>query len=406
MFEHGGHSVWAPTPKADEYDPNNSSLMTGVENNGGPNHTPNSILTRGRGRGRGDRGGINGTRRGGRSEISSDRPNLDKSKSTIVVENIPEDKFNESDIRSFFSDFGQVVEVSMRPYKRLSIIKFADWDGAHAAYKSPKVIFDNRFVKVYWHSDQESIPHPPVNITKTALGIDNTVPARAATESHIDIEEFARKQADVQRSHEEKMKRKLEMEAARKELEKRQEDLFRSQAEEKKKLLDRIAAKSRKVCGSASGSINGDLVPGEGKPISQTEALKAQLALLEAEAKSLGIDTSLPDDTSTYPPRGGYRGRISYRARGGPNPRGHRGGYRGRGGAPSTVGGSVLRLDNRPKTVALSGVDFTSPDKEESLRQYLLVSYLSNLYRMRLESNFRPRESGNTQNWTLCQPKP
>ena len=34
-----------------------------------------------------------------------------------------------------------------------------------------------------------------------------------------------------------------------------------------------------------------------------------------------------------------------------------------------------MRLDNRPKTISLSGVDFTDSDKEESLKGYLLVSF-------------------------------
>jgi hypothetical protein len=63
-------------------------------------------------------------------------------------------------------------------------------------------------------------------------------------------------------------------------------------------------------------------------------------------------------------------------------PRGYRGAYRGRGGAPFGGNLTAYKLDNRPKKVALAGVDFTDPDKDESLRQYLLVCLLySPLYR-------------------------
>lgn len=381
MYEHGQDSIYVPPGNAsDEYDPSNSSLMTGFEVGGvappASNHFRGSERGRGRGGFRGDRGG-NSSRRGGRAEFSSDKPNYDKSKTTIVVENIPEEKFSEDEVRGFFSDFGEIVEVSMRPYKRLAIVKFSDWNAAKAAYSSPKVIFDNRFVKVYWYTDRESLPQPPaVSTTRTSNGATNNgdgmhapTPTSATSEPPIDIEEFARKQQDVQKAHEEKTKKKQEMEVARKELEKRQEDLLKNQAEEKRKLMEKIAAKSGKS--TASAGSDSASAPAEAKSNAQTEALKAQLAALEAEAQSLGIDTSVTDDS--WGGRGRGRGRGGYRGRGTFIPRGYRGGYRGRGAAFG-AGGSAYKLDNRTKTVGLTGVDFSNPEKDESLRQYLLVS--------------------------------
>lgn len=371
MFEHGQDSIFVPPGNAsDEYDPTNSSLMTGIEGNGAAPAQGNFRGgDRGRGRGgfRGDRGQFNNpSRRGGRAEFSSDKPNYDKSKTTIVVENIPEEKFSEDEVKAFFSDFGDILEVSMRPYKRLAVVKFSDWNAAKAAYSSPKVIFDNRFVKVYWYTDQESLPQPPSVTTSRPNGANGThapAPARATSEPQIDLEEFAQKQQEVQKAHEEKMRKKQEMEVARKELEKRQEELLKSQAEEKRKLMEKIAAKS----GQAT-TADGSPAPAETKGNAQTEALKAQLAALEAEAQSLGIDTSLTEDS--WSSRGRGRGRGAYRARGAFAPRGYRGGFRGRGGS---FGGSAYKLDNRPKTVGLSGIDFTDAQKDENLREYLLV---------------------------------
>jgi RNA-binding protein 26 len=381
MFEHGQDSIYVPPgTNGEEYDPSNSGLMTGVESsNGGPSNFAHRGNDRGRGRGgmRGDRGGYASRGRGGRAEFSSDRPNYDKSKTTIVVEQIPEDKFSEEEVRSFFSEFGNIVEVVMRPYKRLAIIKYDDYEAAKAAYNSPKVIFDNRFVKVYWYVDQDSLPKPPAAGAPKASnganrGANSQTPTRAESEPQIDIEEFARKQQDVQKAHEEKMKKKQEMETARKELEKRQEDLLKSQAEEKRKLMERIAAKQGKSSTPTAGSDSGIPAPSE-KSTSQTEALKAQLAALEAEAKSLGIDPNAPEDT--WGGRGRGRGRGGYRGRGTFAPRGFRGGYRGRGGAPFARGGGAYNLDNRPKKIGLTGVDFSDPDKDEGLRQYLLVCF-------------------------------
>jgi RNA-binding protein 26 len=384
MFEHGQDSIYVPPGSTgEEYDPSNSSLMAGVEkSNGSPGNFAFRGNERGRGRGgmRGDRGGQYNTpsRRGGRAEFSSDRPNYDKTKMTIVVEQIPEEKFSEDEVRGFFSEFGNIVEVSMRPYKRLAIVKYDNYESAKAAYNSPKVIFDNRFVKVYWYVDQDSLPQPPSIAGSKHSNAANggtqsaQTPMKSESEPQIDIEEFTRKQQEVQKAHEEKMKKKQEMEVARKELEKRQEDLLKSQAEEKRKLMERIAAKSRKSNTPSAGSDGGTPAPTE-KSTSQTEALKAQLAALEAEAKSLGIDPSLPDDS--WSSRGRGRGRGGYRGRGTFVPRGFRGGYRGRGGPPYARGGGAYNLDNRPKKVGLAGVDFTDPEKDESLRQYLLVGF-------------------------------
>lgn len=252
-----------------------------------------------------------------------------------MIENIPEEKFTEDEVRSFFNDFGEIVEVSMRPYKRLAIVKFADWESASAAYKSPKVIFDNRFVKVYWYTNPEALPQPPGGKANGA-GPSST-PSHSARDAEppIDIEEFKRKQEEVQKVHEEKQRKKQEMETARQELEKRQEELLKNQAEEKRKLLEKIAAKSGGKVTSLSSLSEQDKTATTTPQASSTDALKAQLAALEAEAQSLGIDTTaLPDQALGAGSRGGYRGRgAGFRGRG-TAPRGFRGGYRGRGGAP------------------------------------------------------------------------
>jgi len=213
-------------------------MMTGVENSTssifpptshtGYNHVRGNDRARGRGQ-RGDRGSMNGTPRGrgGRAEFSSDRPNFDRTKTTIVIENIPEEKFSEESVQEFFSEFGTIEDVTMRPYKRLALVRYNDWNAAKAAYSSPKVIFDNRFVKVYWYTNDESLPQTPAASSSNILtAANNGNPVQApstAPESQIDMEEFARKQEEAQKAHEIKMKKKAEMEAKQKELEQRQE---------------------------------------------------------------------------------------------------------------------------------------------------------------------------------------
>lgn len=304
---------------------------------------------RGRGRGRGGNGGGRGR---GRSDFSSAGPNEDRSITTIVVEQIPEDKFNEDSIREFFSQFGNITEISLQPFKNLALVKFETFPEAKQAWSSPKVIFDNRFVKVYWFK-----PKP------NERGGDGQPEAPP-----FDPEEFERQQQLAQKAHEEKMQKRQETERAREELERQREELMKKQQEEKARLMERLGMTSADVQAAADA---GSGIPADDENASEeTKQLRAQLAALEAEAQTLGIDPSSPAHGG-YRGRGRGRGRGGFRGRGGYDPS-YRGG-RGRGGFAPRGRGGVLRLDNRPRRVAVTGVELNS-DKDEALRQHLMVS--------------------------------
>ncbi|KAI9769759.1 MAG: hypothetical protein M1840_003752 [Geoglossum simile] len=390
-----------------EYDPNNSALITDIKKpahtNGhsvnGPTHRDSNRGSDRGGRGRGRGGSSVPTARRNRAEFSLAGPNQDRSITTVVVENIPEEKFQEETVRKFFSTFGNIQDVQMQGYKRLALVKYHDWASAKRAYDSPKVIFDNRFVKVYWYKP-ENVPKPPVS-TNGTVKAGSPAPSKKMSEGEmeIDMEDFKKRQEEAQKAHEEKMRKKKETEDAKKELEKRREELLRNQAEEKRRLMERLAAKTASGEAVAPKSLSAPGTPGaeieingattnggteekQAKAGSQTEALRAQLAALEAEARSLGIDSTLSEDG--WSTRGRGRGRGAFRGRGSYAPRGYggydafRGGYRGRVGPFATRGrGGTMKLDNRTKKVAVSGTSFDS-SKDESLRQYLLVrSFLS-----------------------------
>ena len=444
-FEHGTDSIYVPPGQGqnDEYDPANATLVLppppqNMYGNG------QNVFDNSRGRGRegrgafGGRGGASGSGRGGRSEFASDRPNFDKSRTTIVVEGIPEDKYNDESIRSFFSEFGDIVSVDKRTYRKVAIINFATWDAAQAAYNSPKVIFDNRFVKVYWYKDESTLPQPPAG-RPTSQHASNNGSRRASLEQ-VDPEEFARKQAEAQAAHEEKMKKKREVEEQREAMQKRALELQKKQEEERKRLMEKLGSHVRKSATPGANQEDGaelseaeklrrklaaleeetrrlsqaqpgpeDHVspfPGRGRgrggfrgrgaysshasngpsttittttqikthnddgtPLSPAEALKAQLAQLEAEAKELGIDPDAEDYVAPWPTRGRGRGG---RGRGCFVPRG-RGAFRGRGGMAAPY--NAYKLDNRPKKVGIAGVDLTDSAKDEALRSYLLVCF-------------------------------
>ncbi|KAH6856515.1 hypothetical protein B0I37DRAFT_77471 [Chaetomium sp. MPI-CAGE-AT-0009] len=364
----GGMQALPQPPPVEEYDPTNA-LMPDLFGGQGPFQGQPPIPDFGQQpRHRGGKH-QNRQRRGERAPFSADGPVFDRTKSTIVVENIPEDNFTEDQVKDFFSQFGNVLEVSMQAYKRLAIVKFDNWNSANAAYQSPKVMFDNRFVKVFWYKDEGSKQPGSTPFAGGAPGAkkarhtngSSTVDGHdASPKPEVDMEEFAKQQEEKQKAFEEKTKKREELERQREELEKRQKELIAKQLEEKAKLEAKL--------GGHNGTKSEDGESESKKPMSQSEALRAQLAALEAEARQMGLDPDAIDAPSPWPPRGGYggRGRGSWRgsARGS-----HRGSYRGRADVHAAY--AAYSLDNRPKKVILTGVDFTASDKDETLRQYL-----------------------------------
>jgi hypothetical protein len=247
-------------------------------------------------------------------------------------------------------------------------------------------------VKVYWYKpeQQQSTSGPTGSATNgatTGAGeVEEAVDETAKDEEMVDMAEFTAKQAEAQKTYEEKMKKLKEAETQKEELAKKQ----REQAEERRKLLEKLRlkeeAKTGKSNGDASAHTNGET---NGTPVDKksaaTEALKAKLAELEAEAESMGLNPDEPVSDTWSPPFRG-RGRGAYRGRGGYAPRG-RGfdpysfsyGYRGRGGNPygGAGRGAVMRLDNRPKRVSVTlagdGEESWGGDRDEALRLYLMV---------------------------------
>ncbi|KAI5783160.1 hypothetical protein DFH27DRAFT_276175 [Peziza echinospora] len=433
-YEHGMDHIVIAGQEAtlDEYDPNNSQLFsvptassTPGANGSSDSRRGGGFNDRGRGRGRG-RGGAAG--RGGRSDMSHTGPNFDKSNTTLVVEHIPDDKLDESSIKEFFSAFGSVSEVGLQPYKKLATVKFERWDMAKKAYDSPAPIFDNRFVKVFWYKNEGSAAggagrgghhHPGHGAPGAARsGSPPAQLSKLADEGEIDMEEFKRKSEEAQKSYEAKVARKKAHEEAMKELEKKKEELLKMEQEQKRILMEKLAKRK----GAAKLVANGASTPptpnntpatpavgAEGaekvatpaaaaaagaaattQSDAETEALRAQLEALEAEAKSLGIEHPASEEAhahhhphSTYRGRGiASRGRVFRGASRGTytspyipptagKPYAIPGAYRGRGGAGAPRGGA-MRLDNRTKKVSVGGVD-VSGERNEALRQYLLA---------------------------------
>lgn len=330
---------------------------------------------------RGGRGGRGGRKnRSGkatkvsRAAFSADGPVNDRSKTTIVVENIPEESFSEAQVSNFFTQFGNIQEVSMQPYKHLAIVKYDSWEAANAAYRSPKVIFDNRFVKVFWYKDDTEIQGGKDSKARENGFSESSKRLNATPTDETDPEDFRKRQEEAQRLHQERESKRSELEVKRQELEKQQHALLAKHRVETEKLQAKLLAKS----GTGEDNDNGT-ADGNGTSAGSTGMLRARLALLEQEAKILGIKPENPnaeDDGSidgsfqgSYRGRGS-RGRGAY-SRGGYVPR-SRGSFRGNGMRHAAY--AQYSIDNRPKKVAITGADFTAPEKDEALRHFLLVS--------------------------------
>lgn len=299
------------------------------------------------------RSGSHGNKAGRRrAEFSAPGPSYDRSNRSIVVEQIPETHFSEEEVRSYFSEFGTITNVQMHAYKRLAVITFEDYDSANRAYMSPKAIFENRFVKVYWYKKESE--------TRRLQEVDGDLEMGSTSEKEesLDMEEIAKRQAEAQRTFDER-RRKEEAAAARAE---EIERALQAKYEEMRKVKQKLAA--------LSGDKEGE------------EEFSQSLATLQAEAEDLFAQ----HDPGAFRGRGRGALRGGSRGRGiGPFPsrgRGYapfRGSYRGRGVPVAHYQNgrsSVKRLDNRPKRLAIENIEVDSA-KDEALRQYLLVRQLA-----------------------------
>lgn len=373
-----------------EYDPTNANMAAPVAMPHFSQQQPKNGVTDHRRNGR----QAQNQRRTGQSRfpLTAVGPVHDRTQTKVVVTSIPEENFDENQVRHFFSQFGNIEEVTMMPYKRIVVIRYDNWNSANAAYKSPKVIFDNRFVKVFWYKDEEhsKMASEETNASKKGAASSGRFDGAAAggpEEEQIDMEEFTRKQEEAQKTHEEKTRKAQEIEKKRAELEKMRKELQAKQDAEKQRLMAKLArARTNSTDPGANGTDTEDKGGDASKP-SQTEALRATLAKLQEEAKEYGLDPNAQaDDDATismhssysgysgYNPRG--RGGGSYRGRGsssGYAPRASYRGGRGRGGDRGNMHAAyaAYSLDNRPRKVALTGADFSVPEKDEALRQHL-----------------------------------
>jgi RNA-binding protein 26 len=98
-------------------------------------------------RGRGGRPGVFG------GEVQRFHP--ERRDKTLVVEKIPEDKLSLDAVNGWFKRFGTVTNVAVDATTAKALVSFSTHEEAHAAWKTEDAVFNNRFVKVFWHRPME-----------------------------------------------------------------------------------------------------------------------------------------------------------------------------------------------------------------------------------------------------------
>lgn len=355
--------------------------------------TPRGMRPMRIGRGRGSRPGtFNGDVQRFRPERRNDK--------TLVVEKIPEDKLSLETVNGWFKQFGTVTNVAIDASSAKALVSFSTHEEAHAAWKSEEAVFNNRFVKLFWHRPLEghgqtgqrmlaaSAPlvaniasrgHPEAASTSTGPSVSAEAPSPSPS-THPAPAVHTRKASTVPSAAVSALAAKqhlLEQQIA--EQKSLMDKLSTASPVEKKEILTRLRKLGEEMK-PASAPASAAIVPSTsaaGKRPSitttrsedheqkerarldkelelhsaalasdggedTTESLKEKLAKLKAEAASLGID---PATETAYGAT--YRG---YRGRG----RGARSFYRGamRGGPPR----SSMKLDNRPKRLLVKDI--------------------------------------------------
>ncbi|KAF8649884.1 hypothetical protein AX16_005646 [Volvariella volvacea WC 439] len=265
---------------------------------------------RGGGRGGRGRGTFGGEAHRFRPEKRNDK--------TLVVEKIPEDKLSMERVREWFERFGTVTQVAIDPHSPKALVSFSTHEEAHAAWKSEDAVFNNRFVKIFWHRPLEghglagaralaasaplvanmaarSTPAhaPPPATTTTQLA------ATRKTNANTTASDLAAKQALLEQQIAEQKSLMASLDTA--------------SAEEKKEILSRLRKLNEEmkkpVSSTQNTSLNGASQANTGKEKERldkelelhsakgavteggeeesTEALKAKLEQLKAEVRSI-----------------------------------------------------------------------------------------------------------------------
>merc|ERR1719319_1341958 len=84
---------------------------------------------------------------------------MHQSSSMLAVRNIPVEMNSILHLNSHFSKFGTLVNVQIQfeGDPSSALITFADTGEAAAAYNCTEAVMNNRFIKVFWHVEKQTV---------------------------------------------------------------------------------------------------------------------------------------------------------------------------------------------------------------------------------------------------------
>ena len=341
------------------------------------------------------RGGNRGRGRGGRGAFGEHASFGDQNENkTIVVEKIPEDHLSLEAVNNWFKRFGTVTNVAVDPSGGKALVSFSNHDEAFAAWKAEEAVFNNRFVKIFWHRPMagqggvgakalQASAQLVANLTTRDSGPSTELPP--APKSVLTRPGPAAKPKPAKPSLTALQVKQQQLEKQIAEQKELMGKLSKATLVEKKEIMSRLRKldsemkspstpiptttpsaeddKERKKKMLLDMELDMHAKATEENGVAQNgedsnENLQEKLAKLREEAKALGI-TDMAGQA--YAPA--YRG---YRGRG----RG-RGAFRGMRGAPPRL--SNMRLDNRPKALLVKELNSQDSNVVQSVRSFYEV---------------------------------
>ncbi|EGG11156.1 uncharacterized protein MELLADRAFT_76768 [Melampsora larici-populina 98AG31] len=318
------------------------------------------------------------------------RPN--KSKTTLVVENIPQSSLSDRYVRDYFSTFGSLVSVSVDVYNAQALVTFQSAEDAAKAYASPEPVFNNRFVKIHFRrfnssdhfrrdqgSNSDQSPRQNVNMIPLPQTITPGNYSRPTSLLNPNPNKYHQTSSYRQNHSTEPSLYQKEQE-------------LREKIEEQKKLMEQLSLKQalKRVTSAVPATTSGtqsqpetkETTPQYSEPNGGTNPVSEAGSQTNRTKSSAGLDTDLEDrvngrGSSENPERGSVPPLNDLSGTSAPN----RGGIvRGRGGLSSTRGGfsgrgawsnlnKAFRLDNR--TCTLSVRDVPNFEAQEKIRKHL-----------------------------------
>lgn len=157
----------------------------------------------------------------------------------LIVNQIPEDYCNIAQVHEYFSKFGNLVDCQVRPEMQSAKLEYENHSEAMACYSSPEVIFNNRFVKVFWSSDEETAGYFLSNRSSRKPRFENQPPQSVLTPEELkqNLKKMQEKTREMQRQQE---IQKLEAQRKKTELNRQGAEMIARQMQEQSQVMERL----------------------------------------------------------------------------------------------------------------------------------------------------------------------